>query len=102
MAQGQSGSRSMIRRRAACGVDVACGGGEEFQPQGLGLGDAPGVGEVELLGPGGEVHGEQGDLDRDGVGGGIGVGQVRQSGVFRVLDAVLAAGALVVADFEGG
>ena len=52
---------------AACGVDVAGGGGEEFQPQGLGLGDAPGSGEGELLGPGGEVHGEQDDLEPDGV-----------------------------------
>ena len=62
---------------AASGVDVAGGGGEEFQPQGLGLCDAPGAGEGELLGSGGEVHGEQDDVDPDGVGSGIGVGQVR-------------------------
>ena len=30
---------------AACGVDVAGGGGEELEPQGLGLGDAPGPGD---------------------------------------------------------
>ena len=62
---------------AACGGDVPGGGGEELDAQGLGLGDAPGPGEGELLGPGGEVHGEQDDLDPDGVGGGVGVGQVR-------------------------
>jgi hypothetical protein len=45
---------------ASCGVDVAGSGGEEFQPHGFGSGDAPDAGEGELLGPGGEVHG---DLD---------------------------------------
>jgi len=61
---------------AACGADGVGGGCEEFQPQGLGLCDALGAGEGELLGPGDEVHGEQDDLDPDGVGRGACVGRV--------------------------
>ncbi len=81
---------------AAAGGDELGGGGEQPKPQ------AAGLPQGDLAGQGEQVEGDLDDLQLDLVLRGAVEGEVLQAGGAGGADAVLAAGPLAVAQFEGG
>src|SRR5262249_16960623 len=89
----------------SAGADDAAGHGEQAEAEAFGLPSAGGVMLVvdgQGLGPGNQIAGQGDDLEPDPVGVVAVDGQVGQASVFEAADAVLGAGALAVADLEGG